>query len=78
MKNFFQTNLFKIFRINELPHEEKFSKNHAYLFLHSCYFNMEDAKKAVKKYCELRVKNFDLFGNRDPLQEDTQKALDIS
>lgn len=66
-----------ILRIIELPYNENFTKNHALLFLHSCYFNMDKAKKAIKKYCELRSANLNVFGNRDPMLPEIQQGFDL-
>jgi hypothetical protein len=47
------------------PRFPNFSKNHAHLFLHACYYNVENSKKAMQRYVELRATAPDCFDNRD-------------
>lgn len=59
-------------RIQTQPRFPSFSKNHAHLFLHACYFNVEDSKRAIQRYVELRAAAPDCFDNRDIMLPNTQ------
>ncbi|XP_066909030.1 alpha-tocopherol transfer protein isoform X2 [Halyomorpha halys] len=45
-------------------------------FLHSCYFNLEKAKKALDSYMKLKTKAPELFSNRNLDGEQMQKNIE--
>ncbi|XP_037868801.1 retinol-binding protein pinta [Bombyx mori] len=47
-------------------------------FLHSCYYDVENAKKTANKFFEMRATCPDLFANRDPTGPDIQNAIQFS
>jgi len=53
-----------------IQEQEKFpnySRDHAHLFLHACIWDVEAAKKAIKKYGQIRGNAPEIFNDRDPL-----------
>ncbi|KAI8434331.1 hypothetical protein MSG28_012403 [Choristoneura fumiferana] len=46
-------------------------------FLHSCYYDMGKAQKAMETFSSLRASSPELFKNRDPLSAETQHFLKI-
>lgn len=64
--------------INGQPHlpkniEDRLLKR----FLHSCYYNLEKAKKAAELFFTLRASAPELLNDRDPLSPQFQKTLKI-
>ncbi|XP_063627171.1 alpha-tocopherol transfer protein-like [Cydia splendana] len=46
-------------------------------FLHSCYYDMEKAQKAIESFTSLRASTPELFVKRDPMSPQVQNALKI-
>lgn len=66
------------FRIQTQPKLPNYSKNHAILFLHACYWDIKSAKSALEKYATIHATATDLFDNRDPMLKKIQQVFDIT
>lgn len=67
----------KNFRIQAQPRFPPYSRNHAVLFLHACYWDQVAAKSALEKYSTIRAASPELFDNRDPLMPSIQQVFDL-
>lgn len=65
------------FRIQSQPRLPNYSKNHAVLFLHACYWDVKAAKSALEKYAAIHSSAPELFDNRDPTLKSIQKMFGI-
>lgn len=68
---------YTIFRIQEQPRLPAFSRNHAVLFLHACYWDQTAARSALEKYGSIRAAAPELFDNRDPFLPSIQQVFDL-
>ncbi|CAH0674614.1 unnamed protein product [Chilo suppressalis] len=64
--------------VNSQPHlpkdlEDKLIRR----FLHSCYYNFEQAKSAAELFCTIRASIPELLNDRDPLSPQFQKTFKI-
>lgn len=64
--------------IQEQPKFPKFTKNHAILFSHACYWEIEATKNALTQYVAIRASAPDLFDNRDPSLKNIQLILNVA
>lgn len=65
-------------RICDQPRFPKFSRNHAYLFLHACLWDIADTKKTIHKYVKIRGSSPELFDNRDPMDAGIQTIYNMT
>lgn len=47
------------------------------LFLHSCYFDIDDTKKCIESYYRIRMQTPQFFENRDIDSAELKKALKV-
>ncbi|XP_026466492.1 retinaldehyde-binding protein 1-like [Ctenocephalides felis] len=55
-----------------------FTKGHALLFLHACYWNEANSKKAFQKYLTIRANSPEIFMDRDPLSPNVGAMYDLA
>lgn len=65
-------------RICDQPRYPSFTRNHAYLFLHACLWDVPDTKKTIHKYLKIRGNAPDIFDNRDPLDQGIKTIYNIT
>lgn len=65
-------------RICDQPRYPTFTRNHAYLFLHACLWDVSDTKKTIHKYLKIRGNAPELFDNRDPLDQGIKTIYNIT
>lgn len=66
-----------IYRIKSQVNFPNYTKNHAILFLHACYWDKVAAKSALQKYASIHASSPDIFDNRDPMHPYIQKMYDM-
>ncbi|XP_017781431.1 PREDICTED: alpha-tocopherol transfer protein-like [Nicrophorus vespilloides] len=59
------------------PHFPPLTEYQVIIFLHSCYYNNEAAKKTIDNYLTVRKFCPEFFANRNPSNPDIQTALDL-
>lgn len=64
--------------IKQQPRFPNLTYQHAHLFLFACFWDMENAKKALQKYCHIRASSPEIFANRDPLNAGCQNLFNIA
>lgn len=75
---YFLLKLFLPCRIQEQRKFPPFTKNHAILFLHACYWELEATKSALTQYVSIRANSPELFDNRDPSLKNIQLILNVA
>lgn len=65
-------------RVQEQPRFPAFTKNHAILFSHACYWDIAATKSAFEKYVSIRKSAPDLFDKRDALLPSIQQVFDMA
>lgn len=68
----------KLHRIQEQPRLPPYTKNHAIIFLHACYWDVEVAKNALRQYATIRASAPEIFDNRDPENSNVQVILNAA
>jgi len=64
--------------IKKQPTFPAFTRNHAILFLHACYWDLAAAKNATLQYATIRASSPELFENRDPTLDKIQQILNVA
>lgn len=67
-----------LIRILAQPQFPNYSRNHAVLFLHACYWDKKAAKEAIEKYGDVRGGAPEIFDERDPMLPNIQHVFNIT
>lgn len=71
-------NFFIAYRIKEQPRFPEYTRNHAILFSHACYWDVKAAKSALERYASIRANAPDLFDARDPMLPSCQQIFNTA
>jgi len=63
--------------IKTQPRLPSYTKNHAVLFLHACYWDKAAAQKAMQRYATIRAGAPDVFAERDPTAPGIQNVFGL-
>lgn len=66
-----------LIRIKAQPRFPNFTKNHAVLFLHACYWDKAATQKAFQRYATIRAGAPDVFSERDPTSKAIQNVFGL-
>lgn len=65
-------------RVKEQSRFPEYTRNHAILFLHACYWDVTAAKSALERYATIRGNASEIFDARDPLLPSCQQIFNVA